>query len=306
MADRRLQVFQAVAHILSFTKAAEVLHMTQPAVTFQIRQLEEHFNTRLFDRVHNRISLTEAGTVVYNYAQRIFELYTEMERSVKEITGGINGVVAIGASTTIAEYMLPKLLGEFKRNYPDVTIHLKVANSEAIISMVDHNTIDLGVVETEIANKKLVVEPCRNDHLVVIMPPNHALANYNKLQFRNILEFPFICREAGSGTREAIGEYVKQSDGCNTGIKVAMELGSPEAVKSAVESGMGISIVSSATIQKELRLQTLIAIPLEPPLIRTFAFVHQKQKFRIRVIKELLEFARRYCAQNKQPYKLTM
>jgi DNA-binding transcriptional LysR family regulator len=117
MADRRLQVFFTVARLLSFTKAAETLHMTQPAVTFQVRQLEEYFNTRLFDRTHNRISLTEAGQNVYEYAGKIFELYTEMENMVKEMTGEIGGSITIGASTTIAEYMLPSLLGDFRKKY---------------------------------------------------------------------------------------------------------------------------------------------------------------------------------------------
>lgn len=130
MADRRLHVFHTVARHLSFTKAAEALHMTQPAVTFQVRQLEDYFNTRLFDRTHNRISLTEAGGRVYGYADRIFQLYSEMEKSVRDLTGDISGVLMLGASTTIAEYMLPSLLGDFKAKYPDVTIRLRVANTE--------------------------------------------------------------------------------------------------------------------------------------------------------------------------------
>ena len=110
MADRRLQVFHTVAKLLSFTKAAETLHMTQPAVTFQIRQLEEHFNTRLFDRTHNRISLTAAGNKVYEYADQILLLYGEMDNKVRELTGDVSGVLLIGASTTIAEYVLPGLV----------------------------------------------------------------------------------------------------------------------------------------------------------------------------------------------------
>ena len=107
MSDRRLQVFYTVARLLSFTKAAEELHMTQPAVTFQVRQLEEQFNTRLFDRTHNRISLTEAGKKVYECSERIFEIYSEMDNSVRQLTGDVSGVLILGASTTIAEYMLP-------------------------------------------------------------------------------------------------------------------------------------------------------------------------------------------------------
>jgi len=293
MADRRLQVFHTVARLLSFTKAAETLHMTQPAVTFQVRQLEEYFNTRLFDRTHNRISLTEAGERVYEYADRIFDLYNDMENSVREMTGEIRGALTIGASTTIAEYMLPALLGDFGTRYPEVTIHLRVSNSEGIVSMVENNTIDLGVVEAPVGNKNLVVEVCRQDQLVAIVPPNHDLAERESIQIDELLEYPFICREEGSGTREVINDYLNQN--CNTALNISMELGSPEAVKGAVEAGMGVSVVSRATIQKELKLDTLRAINLVPKLERPFSFVHQKQKFRLRAMEELLDFARGYC-----------
>ncbi len=295
MADRRLQVFHTVARLLSFTKAAETLHMTQPAVTFQVRQLEEHFNTRLFDRTHNRISLTDAGRTVFGLAERIFELYAEMENAVREITGEISGALTIGASTTIAEYMLPPLLGDFKERYPDVTIHLKVANTEGIVSMVENNAIDLGVVEAPVANKNLVVEVCKRDQLVAIVSPGHPLTLVEEITVQRLLEYPFICREEGSGTREVISEYLHLQPGTNSTLKIAMELGSPESIKGAVEAGMGVSVVSKTTIQKELKLGTLVALQLSPPLFRPFSFVHQKQKFRLRVMEELLEFARDYC-----------
>jgi DNA-binding transcriptional LysR family regulator len=300
MADRRLQVFHNVARLLSFTKAAETLHMTQPAVTFQVRQLEEHFNTRLFDRTHNRISLTEAGRVVYEYANQIFDLYADMENAVREMTGEISGALTIGASTTIAEYMLPTLLGDFKEKYPDVSIHLKVSNTEGVVSMVENNTIDLGVVEAPVSNKNLVVENCKDDHLVAIVPPTHPLAGERCIHVKQLLRYPFICREEGSGTREVISDYLDHLPGCSENLKIAMELGSPESVKGAVEAGMGVSVVSRATIQKELRLGSLVAVNLDPPLRRPFSFVHQKQKFRLRVMEELLEFARSYCRNHRQ------
>jgi DNA-binding transcriptional LysR family regulator len=295
MADRRLQVFHTVARLLSFTKAAETLHMTQPAVTFQVRQLEEHFNTRLFDRTHNRISLTDAGKIVFQYADKIFDLYGQMENAVREMTGEISGALTIGASTTIAEYMLPSLLGDFKEKYPDVNIHLKVSNSDGIVSMVENNAIDLGVVEAPVTNKNLLVEDCRTDQLVAISTPNHPLAKKKRVRLEDLLDFSFICREEGSGTREVISEYVNKVDKTGHGLSISMELGSPEAVKGAVEAGMGISVVSRATIQKELKLGTLVEIPLDPPLERPFSFVHQKQKFRHRVMEKLLDFARAYC-----------
>ena len=204
MADRRLQVFHTVARLLSFTKAAETLHMTQPAVTFQVRQLEEHFNTRLFDRTHNRISLTDAGRKVFEFSGRIFELYAEMENNVRQMTGEISGIISIGASTTIAEYMLPALLGAFKQRFPDVNIQLKVSNTDGVVSMVENNTIDLGVVEAPVSNKNLMVETCQMDHLVAIVPPGHALASRPSVTHEDLMGQPFICREEGSGTRDVI------------------------------------------------------------------------------------------------------
>jgi len=299
MADRRLQVFHTVARLLSFTKAAESLHMTQPAVTFQVRQLEEYFNTRLFDRTHNRISLTEAGQRVYEFADRIFDLYAEMENAVRDMTGEISGVLIIGASTTIAEYMLPALLGDFKKKYPDINVHLKVSNSDGIVSMVENNDIDLGVVEAPVVNKNLVVENCRNDRLVAVVPPTHELAGKKKLNVKELIEHAYIAREEGSGTREVIEEYLASTGMKPADMSIAMELGSPEAIKGAVEAGMGVSIVSEVTIHKELQLGTLVSLELDPPLERPFSFVHQKQKFRQRAMDELLVFARAYCLSHK-------
>lgn len=301
MADRRLHVFYTVARLLSFTKAAESLHMTQPAVTFQVRQLEEHFNTRLFDRTHNRISLTEAGEKVYEYSERIFQLYNELENSVRELTGEISGILILGASTTIAEYMLPSLLGDFKAKYPDVNIRLKVSNTDGIVSMVEHNVIDLGVVEAPVANKNLAVETCRTDSLVAIVPPKHALASRDRIKLNEILEYPYICREEGSGTREVILDYLREAGLDSSQLNIIMELGSLEALKGAVEAGIGISIVSRATLTKEIKLQTLKVLELDPPLERPFSFVHQKHKFRQRAMDELLDFARNYCSTHQAP-----
>ncbi len=295
MSDRRLQVFHSVARHLSFTKAAEALHMTQPAVTFQVRQLEEQFNTRLFDRTHNRISLTEAGDRVYHYAKQIFELYSRMEGEVRELTGGVSGVVILGASTTIAEYMLPSLLGAFKRKFPDVVIRLQVSNTEGIVAMVEDNAVDLGVVEGPVPNKSLVAEIFRMDKLVAVLPPEHVLAGSGSVPVAEVLQHPFISREEGSGTREVTIDYLRDAGLEPADLTLVMELGSPESIKGAIEAGMGISILSRSTIAKELRLGTLTGVELDPPLERPFFFIHRKQKFRVRAIEELLDFTRTYC-----------
>lgn len=301
MSDRRLQVFHSVAKLLSFTKAAESLHMTQPAVTFQVRQLEEYFNTRLFDRTHNRINLTDAGKRVFEYADTIFRIYNEMDNAVREITGDVNGILIVGASTTIAEYMLPALLGDFKTKYPDVNLRLRVSNSDGIVAMVENNVIDLGVVEAAVTNKNLAVELCRVDRLVAVVPPNHELADREILDIRDLLKYPYICREEGSGTREVILAYLEQVGMSTSELNIIMELGSPEALKGAVEAGIGVTIISRATLNKELKLGTLVAIDLDPPLERPFSFVHQKQKFRQHTVGKLLEFARQYCEDHPTP-----
>ena len=300
MADRRLQVFHTVARLLSFTKAAETLHMTQPAVTFQVRQLEDYFNTRLFDRTHNRISLTQAGERVFEYSERILDLYGEMDNSVRELTGEISGVLMLGASTTIAEYMLPEMLGAFKKKYPNLVVRLKVGNTDGVVQMIENNVIDLGIVEAPVLNKKLQVELCRNDELVLVVPPKHPLAGKASVSLKEIVQYPYIWREEGSGTREVIRDQLEHAGINPDDLDVVMELGSLEAVKGAVEAGIGMTILSQSSIQKELRLGTVIAIPLEPRLTRPFSFVHQKQKFRLRAIEELLEFAREYCAQQSK------
>lgn len=296
MADRRLQVFYTVARLLSFTKAAETLHMTQPAVTFQVRQLEDHFDTRLFDRTHNRVALTEAGRKAYEYAEEIFSLYAEMENTVKELTGDVSGALTMGASTTIAEYMLPALLRGFTLEFPDINLRLKVSNTEGIVSMVENSMIDLGVVEGPVANKNLLVEVCRVDQLVVVVPPGHEIAERKSIPLEEIMTYPFICREEGSGTREVIMDHMVKLGLDRNNLNVSLELGSPESIKGAVEAGMGISIASLATLEKELKLGTLVAVTLDPPMERSFSFVRQRQKFRLRAMEKLLDYARAYCS----------
>jgi DNA-binding transcriptional LysR family regulator len=299
MSDRRLKVFHTVARLLSFTKAAEELHMTQPAVTFQVRQLEEYFNTRLFDRTHNKVNLTPAGERVSEFAERIFDLYSEMESTVRDLTGEISGALTIGASTTIAEYMLPALLGEFKNRYPDINLRLKVSNSEGIVSMVEHNVIDLGVVESPVSNKNLIVEVCHEDQLVVVAAPDHDLVKRGgNVSASDIVRYPFVSREEGSGTRDVIMQYLMEAKVSLGDMNICLELGSPEAIKGAVEAGMGITIISRSIIGKELKLNTLAELQLDPPLNRPFSFVRQRQKFRVTVMEELLEFAQSYFKNN--------
>ena len=300
LADRRLQVFGAVAKLLSFTKAAEKLHMTQPAVTFQVRRLEEHFNTRLFDRTHNRITLTETGEVVKEYVDRIIALYKEMDIQVRTLTGDVQGPLIVGASTTIGEYFIPGVVGAFQSKFQDVKVRLNVANTNSIIDMVENSQIDIGIVEGPVNNKTLITDVIWDDELVVICPPGHPLNEYKQVGADLIGSYPFIGREEGSGTREVIENYLIGQSLDIEQMDIIMEFGSPESIKNAVAAGLGISIVSVATLEKELMLKSLCAIPLSNPIRRPFSIVYQRQKFRLRAMDEFLEFSQALCAAKRK------
>ncbi len=304
MADRRLQVFATVARLLSFTKAAELLHMTQPAITFQIRQLEEYFNTRLFDRTHNRINLTESGQLVKIYADKIITLYNEMDNEVRTLTGDVQGPLIVGASTTIGEYFIPGVVGAYQSNFPQVKVRLNVANTNGIIHMVETNQIDIGVVEGPINNKNLVTEEIWDDELVVVCATDHPLSKNSSVSLIELLDYRFIGREEGSGTREVLENYFV-SQGLDTDqLDIIMEFGSPESIKNAVAAGLGISILSIVTLEKELALKSLCAIPLENPIRRPFSIVYQRQKFRLKAMDEFLEFIQAHWAAKQQLLKL--
>lgn len=290
MADRRLQVFHTVAKKLSFTKAAELLFMTQPAVTFQVKQLEEHFNTRLFDRAHGRITLTPTGELVLDFAERIIGLSAEMDTRVKEFTGRVSGPLLIGASTTIAEYMLPRLLGEFKRLHPDVQARLTVANSETIEHKVAEHSLDMGLIEAPSHNLNLVTSVCCEDELVMICAPDSALATRRMVTPQEVAREPYISREVGSGTRECIDDFFKINHVNLDELNLVMELGSREAIKGAVAAGLGVAVVSATTVAKEVRLNELMALPLNPPLRRQLSMVYPPEKFRSRLLQLFLDF----------------
>jgi len=292
MADRRLQVFHAVAKHLSFTKAADALFMTQPAVTFQIRQLEEQFNTRLFDRTHGRIALTPAGQMALDYAERILGLSAELDTLLKEASGQLGGPLLIGASTTIAEFLLPQILGEFKVRAPGAVPRLFVANSEAVQARIVERTLDLGFIEGDSHLPSLVTDVCCDDELQVVCTPGHPLAKLKSATPKSLTEHAYISREPGSGTREVIDHYLQNAGVAPDSMQVVMELGSPEAVKGLVATGLGFAIMSRATVVKETQLGQLVQIPLAPRLHRQLSVVYPKERFHSRLVSEFVAFAK--------------
>ena len=292
MADRRLQVFHAVAKHLSFTKAGEALFMTQPAVTFQIKQLEEHFNTHLFDRGHGQISLTEAGKIVFDYAERILGLSNELDVRLKDLTGQTAGPLLIGASMTIAEYLLPQVLGEFIGRFPGVVPRLLVANSEQVLFQLAEHSLDVGFIEGDSLLPSLVTEVVCEDELLVVCAPLHPLAQQQSVVPGQLAQHAYISREPGSGTREVTDHYLQKVGIPPESLQPAMELGSPEALKGLVATGRGFAIMSRATVIKETRLGLLLGIPLSPRLVRNLSVVYVKQKFSSKLVSTFVAFAK--------------
>ena len=296
MADRRLQAFQAVARHRSFTKAADALCMTQPAVTFQIRQLEEQFNTRLFDRASGGVTLTRAGIVVLEYVERILALSGELDARVKELSAQEVGPLMIGASMTIADFLLPRILGEFKRLHPGVVPRLMVANSESVQARVADRTLDLGFIEGDSRLPTLVNDVFCEDELQVVCAPSHPLAGCTELSLGSLTEHAYIGRESGSGTREVIDHHLEKAGLSRESLQVIMEASSWEALKGVVATGVGFAIMSRAAAEKEVRLGDLVRIPLAPPLIRQLSVVYPKERIHRRAVTEFVRFAKERLA----------
>ena len=296
MADRRLQVFHAVAKHLSFTKAAEALFMTQPAVTFQIKQLEEHFNTRLFERGHGQISLTDAGKMVLDYAERILGQSSELEARLKDMTGQVAGLLLIGSSMTIAEYLLPQVLGEFSARFPSVAPRLLVANSEQVQNQVLEHSLDVGFIENDSQLPSLVTEVACEDELLVVCAPSHPLAQHKSVKPELLPQHAYLSREPGSGTREVTDHYLQKIGFPPDSLQPVMELGSPEALKGMAATGRGFAIMSRATVVKERRLGLLVGVPLAPRLVRNLSVVYSKQRFQSRLVSSFVAFAKERLA----------
>lgn len=291
MADRRLQVFRAVAKQGSFTRAAERLHMTQPAVTFQIKQLEEQFNTRLIERGHGQLALTPAGEIVLAYAERILELNDELGSRIAELTDELTGTLNIGTSTTIAAYWLPHLLEGFKRRYPHVVPRVMVGNSAYIEGRVARKDLDLGLIEIVTDDPSLERRTAGRDELMVICAPDHPLASHETLEATALAAYPFITREPGNAIRELAEEYFSAAGIGMGDLQIAAELGSLAAVKQLARQGFGYGIASHAAILRDVKESTLVAISLDPPLYTPLEVIFPRDRFRSRLITTFADFA---------------
>ncbi len=251
MEDHKLRVFCTVAETKSFSKASEIIHLTQPAVSLQIQALEELYETKLFDRSASTVSLTRSGEILYRYAKDILALYAAAEKNIGEITGLVKGSISVGASTTIGNYLLPSVIADFRKTHPKIKIHLFVGNTKRIVELLNSGNIDFGIVEGDVARQKLIVEKFLTDELVVIVPASHPMTKKKEASIYDVVKEPFVLREEGSGTRQILEKYLNKHGISSHDMKASLMLGSTVAIKEAVESGIGISIVYFSLISQK-------------------------------------------------------
>lgn len=250
----QLHIFYTVAEKGSFSAAAQALHMTQPAVTMQIQSLEDYFGTKLLHRSTKKIELSEAGRTLLPHAKRSVELVRQTDEAMSAFTQMLQGRLQLGASLTIGEYVLPRMLGPFARQYPDISIVMKVMNTTQIMDDILKHQLNFGLIEAPIHHPDMIVEPVMQDELKLIVPAGHALADRGEVELEDVMAYPFVLREKGSGTRQVMEDQLQKKNIDPQDMNVVMELGSTGAVKSAVEAGVGITMLSPSSVQHELAL----------------------------------------------------
>jgi DNA-binding transcriptional LysR family regulator len=262
MVNFRLKVFRAVAEHLNFRRAAEELCLTQPAVTLQIKTLEQQLGVQIFDRSGSRISLTPAGALLLKYARKIEQLETVATAALSEFAGEPRGELRIGASLTIAQYILPHILGEFQRQHPQIQPHVITCNTEQVLeSLIAHN-VSLGFVEGPAMRRDVRTEMFLEDEIVLMVPPAHEWSVQGFVDPHELKQERLLMRERGSGTRRVI-EMALQKHGVKPkDLHLAMEVDSTEGIITAVEAGLGIGFASLWSIRKELQLGTICTVPI--------------------------------------------
>jgi DNA-binding transcriptional LysR family regulator len=250
----RLTVFRKVTEQLSFRKAAEELYLTQPAVSLQIKALEQELGVVLLDRSGSQVKLTAAGAVLLKYAEESGRQLSEARHAIASLSGTQSGVLSLGASTTIAQYVLPRLLSEFCASHPRVHPTLMSGNTEQIVTAVEKEKIELGFIEGPPRSRDLALAPFLDDELVLLAPAAHEWTERKEVAAEDLKTVPLLMRERGSGTRHIIELALERNHIRRSSLKVVMELDSTEAIKSGVEAGFGVGFVSRWAIAKDARL----------------------------------------------------
>ena len=274
MENFRLKVFRVVARHLNFTRAAEELLLTQPAVTQQIKALEDEYCVPLFDRRGGRILLTAAGAALLPYAEQLKTISDEAFEAVTSTSGSHAGALAIGASQTIGQYLLPNFVADFLREYPRVAITAISGNTDEMLAAVAEHRVQIALIEGPALRKDLHIEPFMQDQMVLVVPASHEWAG-QEVDAQELCRVPLLMREFGSGSRRVIENALAKAGVKKKDMKTVMELDSTEGLLSAVEAGLGATFVSRWAVRNQLALRTLATARVRGlKLSRQFSLVY--------------------------------
>ncbi len=294
MFDFRLKVFHTVAKRLNFTKAAAELFITQPAVTKHIHEIEQHFKIKLFDRNGTKIKLTLAGEILVQHTEQIFGIYRNLEFEINALSHRHNGILRIGASTTIAQYVLPPILAEFHKKFKDITVTLAINNTEQIEQALQNKTIDFGIIEGHSKNVVFKYTEFVKDEIVLTANSQNALAKKENWTLTELTKIPILLREPGSGTLEVINHALKPSGIKISDFNIEMQLGSTESIKSYLSHSNCVAFLSIYSILKELKNQEFTVLDVKDLAIERYFYFIQPHGELGTLPEVFMKFARHY------------
>jgi DNA-binding transcriptional LysR family regulator len=272
---RQLRVFEAVARHLSYTRAAEELHLSQPAVSMQVRQLEDEVGLPLFEKLGKTIGLTEAGREIYHYSRSINRSLQEMEEVLESLKGVSRGRLSIAVASTV-NYFAPRLLAVFSQRYPGIALRLDVTNREQLVRLLEANAVDMVLMGQPPEAVDVESDAFMENPLVVIAPPEHPLADARDVPLSRLKAETFVMREPGSGTRQAMERFFAEH---GIPIRYGMQMTRNEAIKQAVRAGLGLSVVSLHTVELELETRRLVVVDVTGfPIERQWHLVYRRGK----------------------------
>ncbi|USK83411.1 LysR family transcriptional regulator [Peribacillus asahii] len=290
--DQLLSVFISVADKRNFSRAAEELHMTQPAVSQQIQQLEKHVGAKLLLRTNKSVQLTKAGEIVYLHAKEITGLYKRMSMLVNELNNEPTGPLKIGASYTFGEYVLPHILARMKNLFPNIFPSVQIGNTRDIAKAITSHEIDVGIVEGEISLRNIYIKSVSTDQMYIVAGGKYPIYFNKEVTRRQVEQENWIVREVGSGTREAT-ETLFQS--LQIRPSKLMEFGSTQLIKEAVEAGLGISYLSELTVKKERMLGTIQVLNVKgTPIKRNFSVITESVESHTKSMNLFIELIEKY------------
>jgi DNA-binding transcriptional LysR family regulator len=275
----RLEIFCRVVELKSFSRAASAVFLSQPTVSSHIKDLENHFECKLIDRLGREVVPTKGGQLLYGYATKMLALKEAAEKALGEFQGKMKGHLTIGGSTIPGGYVLPPLLGEFKEACPQVTVTLIEGDTAGIIQATLDGRVELGVVGAKARETKLQQEKIMDDEMFLIVPKGHKWAGAGRVTVEELAVEPFVMREPGSGTRKSIEQALDGLGHWSRNLNVVAEMGSTEAVRQAIKAGVGVSILSERAVADELAAGSLRKVGIkERSLKRAFYLIRRKHR----------------------------